>query len=103
MPPDIPTVVELGHPALELQNWYAFFGPAGLSPEVAAAWERELRTTLDSRNTTELLTQLGLDVETSTGEQTAKRLAADMVRWQSILDTLGPKATNSGQTIQVPA
>jgi tripartite-type tricarboxylate transporter receptor subunit TctC len=92
--PDIPTVVELGYPALELQNWYAFFGPAGLPPEVAAAWERELRGTLDSRNTTELLTQLGLDVETSTGEQCAKRLAADMVHWQSILDTLGLKATN---------
>lgn len=92
--PDIPTVVELGYPALELQNWYAFFGPAGLPPAVAAAWERELRGTLDSRNTTELLTQLGLDVETSTGEQCAKRLAADMVRWQSILDTLGVKATN---------
>jgi tripartite-type tricarboxylate transporter receptor subunit TctC len=92
--PDIPTVVELGHPALELHNWYAFFGPAGLSPEVAAAWERELRATLEARETTELLTQLGLDVETSTGEQCAKRLAADMVRWQTILDSLGLKTTN---------
>ena len=54
----------------------------------------ELRGTLDSRNTTDLLTQLGLDVETSTGEQCTKRLAADMVRWQSILDSLGLKATN---------
>ena len=52
--PDIPTVVELGYPTLELQNWYAFFGPTGLSAEVAAAWERELRATLDSRDTTEL-------------------------------------------------
>ena len=92
--PDVPTVVELGYPSLELQNWYAFFGPAGLPPEVAAAWERELRATIDLRETTERLTQLGLDVETSTGEQCAKRLAADMVRWQSILDTLGLKATN---------
>jgi tripartite-type tricarboxylate transporter receptor subunit TctC len=91
---DIPTVVELGYPTLELLNWYGFFGPAGLLPEVAAAWERELRATIDSRNATELLTQLGLDVETSTGEQCAKRLAADMVHWQSILDTLGLKATN---------
>jgi tripartite-type tricarboxylate transporter receptor subunit TctC len=92
--PDIPTVVELGYPSLELQNWYAFFGPAGLSPEVAAAWERELRATIDSRDTAELLTQLGLDVETSTGEQCAKRLAADMVRWQTMLDSLGLKPTN---------
>ena len=92
--PDIPTVVELGYPALELQNWYGFFGPPNLSSEVAAAWERELRATIDARDTTELLTQLGLDVETSSGEQCAKRLAADMVRWQTILDSLGLKATN---------
>ena len=92
--PDVPTVVELGYPALELHNWYAFFGPASLSPEVAAAWEHELRATLESRETTERLTQLGLDVETSTGEQCAKRLAADLARWQTILDSLGLKATN---------
>jgi tripartite-type tricarboxylate transporter receptor subunit TctC len=94
MAPDIPTVVELGYPSLELHNWFGFFGPSGLSPEVAAAWERELRATLDSSDTTEQLSQLGLDVETSTGEECAKRLAADMVRWQSMLDTFGLKATN---------
>lgn len=92
--PDIPTVVELGYPTLELQNWYAFFGPVGLSPAVAAAWERELAATLESPDVTEQLTQLGLDVETSTGEECATRLAADLVRWQSILDSLGVKATN---------
>jgi tripartite-type tricarboxylate transporter receptor subunit TctC len=94
MAPDIPTVVELGYPALELHNWYGFFGPVGLSPEVAAAWERELRTTLDERDTSEQLSQLGLDVETSTGKECAERLAADMVRWQTMLDTFGLKATN---------
>lgn len=92
--PDIPTVVELGYPALELQNWYGFFGPVGLSPEIAAAWERELRAALDSRDTTELLTQLGLEVETSTGKECAARLAADLVRWKTLLDWLGLKATN---------
>ena len=92
--PDIPTVVELGYPSLELQNWFGFFGPAGLSPEVAAAWERELRATLDSSDVTEQLSQLGLDVETSTGKECAQRLAADMVHWQSLLDTFGLKETN---------
>jgi tripartite-type tricarboxylate transporter receptor subunit TctC len=92
--PDIPTVAELGYPGLELQNWYGFFGPTGLSPEVAAAWERELRATLDERDTAEQLSQLGLEVETSTGKECAERLAADMVRWQSMLDTFGLKATN---------
>jgi tripartite-type tricarboxylate transporter receptor subunit TctC len=94
MAPDVPTATELGYPALELQNWYGFFGPAGLPPEVAAAWERELRAVLDSRDVAEQLSQLGLDVETSTGKECAQRLAADMVRWQSLLDTFGLKATN---------
>ena len=53
-----------------------------------------MRATIDSRDTTELLTQLGLEVETSTGKECAARLAADLVRWQSILDWLGLKATN---------
>lgn len=92
--PDIPTVAELGYPSLELQNWYGFFGPAGLPPDVAAAWERELRAVLDSRDVTEQLSQLGLDVQTSTGKECAERLAADMVRWRSLLDTFGLKETN---------
>jgi tripartite-type tricarboxylate transporter receptor subunit TctC len=92
--PDIPTVAELGYPALELQNWYGFFGPAGLSPDVAAAWERELRVVLDSRDVAEQLSQLGLDVQTSTGKECAERLAADMVRWRTLLDTFGLKETN---------
>ena len=92
--PDVPTAAELGYPSLELQNWYGFFGPAGLSPEVAAAWERELRAVLDSRDVAEQLSQLGLDVQTSTGKECAQRLAADLVRWQSLLDTFGLKATN---------
>jgi tripartite-type tricarboxylate transporter receptor subunit TctC len=94
MAPDIPTVAELGYPSLELQNWYGFFGPAGLSPEVAAAWERELRVVLDSRDVTEQLSQLGLDVQTSTSKECAERLAADVGRWRSLLDTFGLKETN---------
>jgi tripartite-type tricarboxylate transporter receptor subunit TctC len=61
---------------------------------VAAAWERELRVVLDSRDVAEQLSQLGLDVQTSTGKECAERLAADMVRWRTLLDTFGLKETN---------
>ena len=92
--PDIPTVAELGYPGLELQPWYGFFGPAGLPPKIAAAWERELGGALESREASEQLALLGFDVETSTGEECAKRLATDLERWQTMLDLLGLKATN---------
>ena len=94
MAPDIPTVAELGYPGLELQPWYGFFGPAGLPPKVAAAWERELAGALESREASEQLALLGFDVEASTAEECAKRLATDLERWQTMLDLLGLKATN---------
>jgi len=89
--PDVPTVVELGYPMLEMQNWYAFFGPRGLPADVTAALEGELRATLEGRDTAESLQQLGLDVETSTAAECAARLASDLVRWQKMLDSLGVK------------
>jgi tripartite-type tricarboxylate transporter receptor subunit TctC len=37
------------------------------------------------------LTEFGLDVETSTPAEFSRRMAADFVRWQQILDEIGYK------------
>ena len=91
---DIPTVAELGYPGLELVSWYAFFAPRGLPPAVSASWERELRDTLETKDVTDQLTQLGLEVETTSGEEFAARLAADMTHWRTLLDTIDVKTAN---------
>ena len=92
--PQVPTALELGYPQLQQSNWYAFFGPPGMSPELVAAWNAELRKIMQSREVSEQLRQLGFEVQTSTPTELAERLAADLKNWKELLDTLGIKTVN---------
>lgn len=94
MEPQVPTGIELGFPKLEQTNWYAFFAPPGMSAELVAAWNAELRKVLQSREVSEQLRQLGFEVETSAPNELADRLASDLRNWKALLDTLGLKTVN---------
>ena len=39
------------------------------------------------------MTEFGLDIETSTPEAFRQRMAADLKRWQEIIDSIGYKPT----------
>jgi tripartite-type tricarboxylate transporter receptor subunit TctC len=80
---DVPTVVELGYPKLELEEWYGFFASSASPGPVAAEWSRQLRDILEEEEVTASLAQLGLDVETSTREQAAARFAAHLAAWKA--------------------
>lgn len=92
--PDVPTVVELGFPKLQLIDWYAFFAPAGLPPPLVAAWDRALSTAVEAQETREQLTQYGVVVGVARPDECAARLAADFDRWRTLLDMLGIRAAN---------
>lgn len=92
--PKVPTVAELGFPKLVQTNWYAFFAPPGMQASLVAAWTAELRAVLQSREVSEQLQQLGLNVETSTPAEMAERLASDFKEWKATLDLLGVKPVN---------
>jgi tripartite-type tricarboxylate transporter receptor subunit TctC len=92
--PTIPTAAELGHPDLEMFNWYGFFAAATLPAPVIAEWNRQLATVLASKEISDQLGELGLDVETSTPEQATAMVAAHLKRWKGVLETLGLKPTN---------
>jgi tripartite-type tricarboxylate transporter receptor subunit TctC len=92
--PQLQTVAELGFPKLEQSNWYGFFAPPGMPAALVAAWSAELRKVLQSREVSEQLGQLGFEVQTSTPEELAERLASDMKHWKEQLDSLGLKTIN---------
>ncbi len=92
--PQLPTVAELGFPKLEQSNWYGFFAPPGMEPALVTAWTAELRKVLQSRDVSEQLGQLGFEVQTSSPQELAERLASDMKKWKEQLDSLGLKTTN---------
>lgn len=92
--PDVPTVVELGFPKLQLIDWYAFFAPASLSPKLIAVWNRDLRIAVESPDIRDQLTQYGVIVGVTKPDECSVRLAADLIRWRTLLDMLGIRAAN---------
>jgi tripartite-type tricarboxylate transporter receptor subunit TctC len=92
--PDVPTVVELGFPQLQLIDWYGFFAPGGLSPQLVEAWNRALQHALDVPEARDQLTQYGVVVGMTAPDEATTRLIADFKRWRTLLDSLGISVAN---------
>ena len=91
--PEIPTATQLGYPKLQILGWYVFFAPAKLPQPMLDAWSKELKAVLALPEVNRKLTELGLDVETSTSEEFHKRMISDLARWKAIIDEIGYKPT----------
>ena len=78
---DAPTAVEVGHPELELQEWYGFFASSATPPAVAAEWIRVLRPILVEPEIVAQLATLGLDAEPTTQEEAIALFTARLKAW----------------------
>ncbi|MBS0547751.1 MAG: hypothetical protein JSR24_08385, partial [Proteobacteria bacterium] len=87
--PDIPTATELGYPSLNIPGWYVFFAPPRTPASLVDAWGTELRAVLKKPEIERKMTELGLDVETSTPAEFGQRMTTDLARWREILETIG--------------
>lgn len=91
--PEIPTATQLGYPRLQILGWYVFFAGAKVPAPMIEAWAKELKAVLALPEAQKKLTELGLDVETSTPAEFTRRMTADLARWKSIIDEIGYKPT----------
>ncbi len=87
----VPTARELGHPELELQEWYGFFGSSASPPAIAAEWSRQLQALLTEDEVKAQLAQLGLDVDPSTQAEAAERFRTRLRIWKEKTDSFGIK------------
>jgi tripartite-type tricarboxylate transporter receptor subunit TctC len=92
--PAIPTATEAGYPDLEMSNWYGFFAAAAVPAPAILEWNRQLTLALTSKDVSDQLAELGLDVETSTPQEATAMVAAHLARWKGVLRTLGLGPTN---------
>jgi tripartite-type tricarboxylate transporter receptor subunit TctC len=87
----VPTARELGHPGLELQEWYGFFGASASPPAIMAEWSRQLQAILGEPEVMAQFAQLGLDVDPSTQAEAAERFKARLQVWQEKKESFGLK------------
>ena len=89
--PDLPTVAAT-LPGYEASLWYGFVGPARLPADIVRRLNTEIVAILNLPEIRERFSGQGIDIQSSTPEEFAKLLVADMARWAKVVQRAGIKA-----------
>ncbi|RIY02536.1 tripartite tricarboxylate transporter substrate binding protein [Aureimonas flava] len=89
--PDLPTMEEAGVPGYETNTWNAFFGPAGLPPEVVATLNRAANAAIADETVKARLAEVGAATVGGTPEELAAHVTAEIARWKPVIETAGAR------------
>jgi tripartite-type tricarboxylate transporter receptor subunit TctC len=90
--PDVPTVAEAGLPGFEVTTWYGILAPAGTPRPIVARLNAELVKVMQSPEMKQRLSGLGTDAVTSTPEEFAAYIQAEIAKWGDVIRKAGLKA-----------
>jgi tripartite-type tricarboxylate transporter receptor subunit TctC len=79
--PQLPTVAELGFPAIVAENWYGFYAPAATPRPVITKLNAEIVKTLRAPDVKQRFAEQGTEVVASTPEQLADAIRVEMDKW----------------------
>lgn len=87
--PEVPTAVEAGVKDFVASSWNALAVPSKTPRPVVDRLQRDIATALADPGVREKLRGLNIDARSSTPEQTAALLAADIRRWSGVIERAG--------------
>ena len=90
--PDVPTMAEAGYGGVELEIWQGIVAPAGTPPAIVRKLNTELIRAAKSPDVVEKVAAQAVEMTTSTPEDFAKLLAADIERLGKLIRDAGIKA-----------
>ena len=83
--PDIPTAAEAGMPGLDIQSWWALWGPRGLPAEITARVGEVLRTGMFEPDVLQRVGTLGIEPLAEIGPDFAAFIRRDFERADALL------------------
>ena len=83
--PDVPTVRELGFPALELEGWNGLFAPAKTPKDIIDRLQREVAAAVRHPDVARRLTELGADPVGSTSAEQEAILRRQMEQFRTVI------------------
>jgi len=89
--PSTPTIAESGFPGFDAATWHAVVAPAGLPKDVIATLHRALHETLQDPVTSKALTDLGIDIVSSTPEALRGYIKSEIPKWAQVVKASGAK------------
>ena len=87
--PDVPTVVELGIPRLQLTNWFGLFAPKGVSETVLDQITTDVSQALADAKVVKTLEEQGLSIKALRGAAFRDFIDAEMKKYQAIVTETG--------------
>ena len=89
--PDLPTVAESGVAGFDVTPWYGILGPAGLPRTIVAKWSQEIARIVALPDMQQRFVTQGIDLVSSSPEQFAQLIKAEVPRWARIVKDSGAK------------
>jgi tripartite-type tricarboxylate transporter receptor subunit TctC len=87
--PDLPTLVELGMPDLEVPVWTALFAPAKTPAPIVARLQAELARAVHTPEVRAGFAKLNVEPVGGTSEDLARQVARDIEKWTAVAKTAG--------------
>ena len=92
--PDVPTLEESGFPNFEIGSWYGLWGPAGMPADVVATLNKGIAEAVNAPGVMDKVAQQGLIPVGSSSADFAKFQAAEMAKYQKIINDSNIKIGN---------
>jgi tripartite-type tricarboxylate transporter receptor subunit TctC len=87
--PELPTVAELGLPGFDATTWHGLVAPAGTPRDVIATLNRATVQALRDPDTLHQLHDLGVEVSSSTPDEFAAYIKAEIPKWAAVVKASG--------------
>jgi tripartite-type tricarboxylate transporter receptor subunit TctC len=89
--PDVPTIAESGFPGFEAQTWHGLVAPANTPKDVIAKLHQAFTAALNDPTVNKQLTDLGVDIHTTSPEEFAAYIKSEIPKWAEIVKASGAK------------
>jgi tripartite-type tricarboxylate transporter receptor subunit TctC len=89
--PDLPTIAEAGVPGFSTTAWFALWGPANMTPELAARIHADVARVLELPQSREFFRTNSFERVEGTPEQFAKLIHDDSKHWEALIKAVGAK------------
>jgi tripartite-type tricarboxylate transporter receptor subunit TctC len=87
--PGVPTLIEAGLVGYEANSWQSLVAPANVPSPIVAALNQALTAVIDDAATQEHFLKLGMQPMTSTPQEFARYLRAEIAKWAPIIKAAG--------------
>ena len=87
--PDVPTMIEQGHPKLPIGPWFALAGPATMPADIVAFMNKAIATSVTKPEIRQQLAQFGFTPRPGTPEALAAFFKDQLAVWKSALKDAG--------------